>query len=248
MANVNHTDIFWSVVVCVLVVILGLLVFGLCCRSIYLGLRGRKAAPAVVSPDSARKHIALIWLIRGAEGLILVPVLLLILMIALGFVLSLNPFRSPPVYTQPFSLIMLVAVLLVSAALILKIRHRSPKPGHGIFQNFQKVTANSVSNFGFIFSALAAHDLYQLMPPKLPHPIHGYSAVLMVFLDRNILSMIVFWGLWSLTKSVLLRVLGLNPPAAPPDSTQGQPSSSPDRPFVPFNPYDLSKNLPLRPQ
>jgi hypothetical protein len=215
----------------VMSIILGIVILGLCLVPIFMILRnGRtRREVTVISSDAARKHIALVWLIRAGEALFVGPLLLLALMIGFGFVVSINPFQRQPVYGAVYSVVMLIIVLVVSTFLIGSARHRFLKfDSRDLILKFQRVTSNSVSNFSFVFAALSAHDVYQLMLAKLPKSIPGISQALLPFLDRNLLWIFIFWGLWRLTYAVLLRVLELNHPAP-----RKEPPIDPDIPEFP---------------
>jgi hypothetical protein len=128
----------------------------------------RNAIPAVVSPEAARRHRAVIYLIRGTEIAVAAPILALIALIGLGFFLSINPFRNQTAGSEAYSVIMLIAFLVVVAGIVAKsiVRYRN-FGWSAVFRNvnFLKVDTNSVSNFAFFFAAFAAHDLYHYLPP-----------------------------------------------------------------------------------
>ena len=66
------------------------------------------------------------------------------------------------------------------------------------------------------------------MPAQLPQFILAYPLVVLL-VNRDTLSLIVFWILWHAIKVVLLRVLELNPPNPP----QNLPPIDPDIPEFP---------------
>jgi hypothetical protein len=204
--------------------------------------RRRKLNTAVVSPDAARRHIAVIYLIRGVEILVAVPTFGLIALLGACFVLKFNPFRHPQDNNEYFSVIMLTLILLVSAVMIAKTVDRFRKSGGDLFRNFQKVDENSVSTFAFIFSALASHDLYHFLPPELPRFIQESIGDVIV-LHRDILTIIAFFMLWHVSRAVLFRVLELNPKTPPRDPEP--PDQSGSGPFVPFDPCHPYSAKPL---
>ena len=88
----------------VLPVIVFIVIFTACMAPIFGMIRGRKEVPpAVVSPDSARRHIALICLIRGGEALIVVPLFLLIMLIGFGYLLGEEQFLWRQAHGHPSS-------------------------------------------------------------------------------------------------------------------------------------------------
>jgi hypothetical protein len=201
-----------------------------------------KLRPTVVSPEVAQKHVPVICLIRGAEGLILVPLALFVVLIGAGFLSQFNPFSPAQNSNVYFSFVMLGLVLFVGAFFIARTVNRIRKADPPRFPNFWRVTENSISTFAFIFAAFAAHDVYQLMPDWKPQP---HMPLLMPFLNRHFLWIVVFFLGRSCALTILRRVLELNPKTPP--QNPAPPDQSGSGPFVPFNPYDLSKNPPLRP-
>jgi hypothetical protein len=93
------------------------------------------------------------------------------------------------------------------------------------------------------------------LPPHLPKVINDYyagNAFLAPFVDqgehsgptyRAALSYIAFFIFYKLIKASLLKILNLNLPTPPQNLPPSAPPDSSD-PFVPFDPYDLSKNSP----
>ena len=151
-----------------------LLVGVLACLSIllwHMRARNRTGAPAFVSPDAVHRHLTVIYLIRSIDIILVVPILLFFLLFIpltiFGFLSEINPFRRPPVYNEVFSVVMLIGILMGSAALIVKTLHRIPQSVGDFFRRFQEVNANNISNFCFIFAALAAYDFYHLMAPAV---------------------------------------------------------------------------------
>ena len=204
--------------------------------------RNRKKEPiVVVSPDSAQKHIAIIWLIRAGEALIIGPLTLLALAIGVGFVISINPFKpqalpleipDQPVASEIYSVIMCIIVLGVGFFIGRKLIGRLAKfDRHSFYEKHLRVNSNSVSMFSLVFAAVSAHDLYQLMPAKPPEPGPGVSAFRVFILDRNIMWILVFWGLWRLVYVIVCRVLDLKPPAPPASSKE--PPIDPETPEFP---------------
>jgi hypothetical protein len=109
--------------------------------------RDRKKEPIlVISPDSVRKHIAMIWLIRAGEAFIIGPLLFLALMIGLGFVISINPFKpqapplveipGQPVASEIYSVIMCIIILGVGLFIGRKLidRHLWPLVFGGLWR------------------------------------------------------------------------------------------------------------------
>jgi len=201
--------------------------------------RKRDLITTIISPDSIRKHLALVCLVRGVELLVAVAILGMIMLIFGSSLMSLDPFRAHPGLSKAYVITVMIAVplLLVTVVIVLPAWRRLWSWEGGFFRNVLRVDSNSVSNFAFIFAAFASHDFYQLWPFRVTAPVHHYP-----FLDRELLWIFVFFGFWNGTKSLLFRILEMRrkePPAdpEPPDSA----------PFVPFNPYDLSQNKPVRP-
>ena len=83
-----------------------------------------------------------------------------------------------------------------------------------------------------VFAALAAHDVYQLMPAKHQVPGHGVSLFKVFILDRSMVWPIVFFGLWRLVYVVLLRVMEMNPPKYP-QNVAYPPPPDPEAPEFP---------------
>jgi hypothetical protein len=147
--------------------------------------------------------------------------------------LAFNPFEVRSPESEAYSIIMLIAILLVAAAIIAKTIHRYRKTGRGPFERFLVVDANSISNFAMIFAGFSSHDLYHLMPPSpriFPPNDPGWLALVT---NRDLMSIVVFVGLWHGVKVFLTRVLELNPQVP----SQGPPPSDSSGPYVPFDPF-----------
>lgn len=222
-----------------LVVLVAALVFGAAMFSIVKSIRRGNRSIAAVSPEVARKHLPLICLISVPQVLLVAALLALAAGIFLGFLLSINPFHRQSAYSEAFSIVMWIITLLVAAAVIVKSIERHRKSEARFLRDMLRVNANSVSTFAFIFAAFASHDVYQLMPRWEPQP---HTTLLMHFLNREFLWIAVFFLGRSCVITFLMRVLELNPKAPPQD-----PEPPDSGPFVPFNPYDLSQNKPIRP-
>ena len=193
----------------------------------------------IISLDSIRKHLALVCLVRGVELLLGVVIFGLIMLILAGSLLSLDPWRAHPGLSKAYAITVMIAVplLLVTMVVVLPAWRRHWSRDGGFFRNVLRVDSISVSTFAFLFAALASHDFYQLWPFRASAPVHHNP-----FLDREVLWFFVFFGLWNGVKNLLLRILEMR---------RKEPPSNPEPPdsgsFVPFNPYDLSKNKPIQP-
>ncbi len=176
---------------------------------------------AVVTPDSARKHRALIYLIRGMQFLVLVPMLALFVIIGLAAFAAFNPFRSQPPYSEGYSIMMFIALMLIPSVIAYNAIERYRESGwRGVLRNFRnllEVNTNSISNFAFLFAILAAYDVYHLMQPMTPQFRHDHPGWSGLFLDRDFLNFVVFFGLWHLVKAIAGRILELGPKFPPKD-------------------------------
>jgi hypothetical protein len=175
--------------------------------------RKRDLITTIISPDSIRKHLALVCLVRGVELLVAVAILGLIMLIFGGSLISVDPFRSHPGLSKAYVIAVMIAVplLLVTTLLVLPAWRRQWSCEGGFFRNVLRVDSNLVSNFAFLFAAFASHDFYQLWPFRATAPVHHSP-----FLDRELLWIFVFYGLWRGSKSLLLHILEMRrqePPA-----------------------------------
>ncbi len=91
----------------------------------FLHARDRRDVPAVVSLDSARRHPALIYLIRGGEALIVIPILLVILLIGVSLIFAADRFLL---------FIVLTSFLLVG---VWRISRDFPKVRREMVRNFK---------------------------------------------------------------------------------------------------------------
>jgi hypothetical protein len=209
-----------------------------------LGMRQRKRdlITTIISPDSIQRHLALVCLIRGVELLVAVAILGGIMLIFAGSLLSLDPWRAHPGLSKAYAITVMIAVplLLVTTVVVLPAWRRLWSWEGGYFRSILRVDSSSVSNYAFFFAAFASHDFYQLWPFRATAPVHHYP-----FLDRELLWIFVFFGLWNGIKGLVLGILEMRRKEPPADPADSEPPGS--GPYVPFNPYDLSKNQPLRP-
>jgi hypothetical protein len=228
--------------------ILGYLIAAILALSMFLVpwlmMRQPKSLPAVVSPDSIRRHLGLVFLIRGVEFLICASFLLFLSLIALGLFLVNNPFNRPPAFTPFFSIPLLILMLLLSAYFFSRLISNFSDIRQKFFREIGRVNANSVGTFAFIFAYFVAHDAYHFLPSNL---VAGHKVMPTIpFFDRDILWIPIFWGVWYLSKALLLRLLELNRPE-PPSDPKPPGSLGSLGPFLPFDPCDLSKNRPIHP-
>lgn len=200
------------------VVILASVAFIACIHS--LMKRPNVKPVAAISRETAQQHLAMVWLVRAGEAIIIVPLTSLALMIGFGFVISLFPFSKQPLVipdhplaSQIFSVIMCSLILAIAFFVGRSLfQKRADYKLQAVIRSFLRVTTSSVSTFSLVFAALAAHDVYQLMPAK--HPDIGptfpqpWNAIIM---DRHLIWPLVFWALWRLVYVVLCRVLELKP-------------------------------------
>lgn len=185
----------------------------------YLHARDRRNGPVWVSFESARKHYALIYLIRTGEAFLVVPVLFVIL--AIGFLLTLNPLRDTANHSAAFSIVMLSAILFVSVVGIARFWHRMSNSNRDVLWRFKDVNTNSISNFSAIFAAFASHDYYRLMLPATSASRNGLG-------DRDLMWIFVFMALWTGMKFILNRLLEINS-----SSSSQNPPVDPDIPEFP---------------
>ena len=197
--------------------------------------------------QSAQPHAALIWLIRGTGALMVIPsaILILFTVVVMPILIIINPHRPTIDWMQ----IGIGASLLIMGLLFYGF---IAKVGYDMFR---KVDAIAVSNFAFIFSILTARALYHLLPLSLPKTLSGYVCDDAPFLAkgqqlgisyRATLAFFAFFIFYYIVKAFLLRILELNASKPPQNPTPSD--SSGEEAFVPFDPYDLSKNRPARPQ
>ena len=128
------------------------------------------------------------------------------------------------------------------------------KVGYGMFR---RANATSISNFTFIFSFLTARALYYLLPLNLPKFLADHVGNDAPFLGqgsqngisyRGTLAFVAFLIFYNVVKAYLLSVLELNPSKLPQNPRPSASDDALEKPFVPFNPYDLSKNPPYHPR
>jgi hypothetical protein len=120
--------------------------------------------------------------------------------------------------------------------------------GYDMWRRFDK---SVVTDFAAIFALFAARDFHYFLPVHLPRIINEHLSVGLrdPFNDRGsrmLWTWLALYLFYKLVKASLFRVLGLNN-SAPQDPTQLAPDDT-EQPFMPFNPYDLSKNPPYLPQ
>jgi hypothetical protein len=184
------------------------------------------------APQQSPSHPALRWLIRGTGAIIAIPSAFFVAFaLVMGVVFA---FHHPENQSWFGIAIMLISVLFYGV--IAKVG----------WDMWRKINPVSVANFTFIFSFLTASTLYHLLPLNLPKILANHVGDHAPFLAqgsepgfsyRATFAFIAFVIFYRITKAYLLRVLELNPPASPQDST----------PSVPPDPYDLSKNAPIFP-
>jgi len=126
------------------------------------------------------------------------------------------------------------------------------------YDMYRKVSSTTVPYFSFLFALILASVWYHLLPANLPAHIASFcreNALLAnlagqgdhpVQTYRGTLAFLCFVLFYNLIKAYLFQILGLNS-SAPQDPTPPGPDDT-NQPFVPFNPYDLSKNPPYLPQ
>jgi hypothetical protein len=122
--------------------------------------------------------------------------------------------------------------------------------GYDMWRKIDKIT---VADFASVFAFVAACVFRYFLPVHLPNFVndHLWVAIRDPFShigSRSSWFLLAIYVFYKLIKAYLFQILGLNssPPQNPtppaPDDTD-----APDRSFVPFNPYDLSKNPPYLP-
>jgi len=176
---------------------------------LYLLARDRRQVIGTVTPEVAQRHRALIYLIRGSESLILVPLLLVVVLIFAGFFLSIidSINRDTLTHGRIYSIALLLGVFLMIAAVAVRLRRRIFKSRRELFQNFQSASTTNVSNFAFIFAAFTAHDFYRLMRGAASADTSHLST-------RDSLWPFIFFGVW-LSLKVFLNILLELPPSRP---------------------------------
>ena len=120
--------------------------------------------------------------------------------------------------------------------------------GYAMWRRIDKIT---VADFASVFALLAASVFRYFLPVHLPNFVndHLWVAIRDPFSDRGVRSswfLLAIYVFYKLIKAYLFQILGLNS-SAPQDPTPPGPDDT-NQPFVPFNPYDLSKNPPYLPQ
>ena len=116
-----------------------------------------------------------------------------------------------------------------------------------------RVDTTSVANFAFVLAMLLALGWYHLLPANLPKAVIDYfgdNPFFAPFREANpnpsyraALSYLAFFGFYKLIKAFVVEKLRLD--AVP--RAKEPPFSGSSDPFLPFNPYDLSQNKPVRP-
>jgi hypothetical protein len=224
-----------------LFLILALLIFALVMVVVSMRGRGRNLRPVVVSPDAARNHRALIYLIRGTGVLVASAAALAAIYFSLHCFLDalrgeMGTLGWPGVF---------IAIGIIAGVLGV-ISHA----GYGMWL---WVDTTSVANFAFVFAMLLAVGWYHLLPANLPKAVIDYfgdNPFFAPFRESNpnpsykaALSYLAFFVFYKLIKAFVVQKLRMNavvPPKEPPFSGSSGP-------FVPFNPYDLSQNKPVLP-
>jgi hypothetical protein len=201
----------------VLPVILGILICIACWAPFFGMIRGRREAPpAVVSSDSARRHIALIWLIRVTGVLIAVSsaYVALVMLYAVIMILFRPPRPPPPDLTGWLGVECMGLLLAFLSGSFCCVGWRM----------LRKTNSDAVAVFAFIFSFLTAVAFHHFL---LRAPVLGHHPVGWPWSYRAMLSLIAFLIFQRVIKAYLLRVLVLNPPKPP----QNPPPSDPKEPF-----------------
>jgi len=211
---------------------------------LFLHMRGqnRSVKPVVVvSSDAAQSHRALIYLIRGTgasvAGVMALAAIYFSILCVIGAVQGgMGALGWPGVF---------IAIAIITGVLGL-----ISYVGYGMWL---RVDTISVANFAFVFAMLLAVGWYHLLPANLPKAVIEYfwdNPFFYPFREPNpnpsyraLLSYFAFFLFYKLIKACVVEKLRLN--AAPPPKEP--PSSGSCGPFIPFNPYDLSKNPPLLP-
>jgi len=190
-----------------------------------VGMRQRKRdlVSTIISIDSIQKHLALVCFVRGVELLLSVAILGVIMLMVAGSLISVDPFRAHPGLSKAYVITVMIAVplLLVTTVVVLPAWRRHWSWEGGYFRNILRVDSSSVSNFAFLFAAFASHDFYELWPFRASTPFQHNP-----FLDRELIWIFVFFGLWNGVKKLLLRILEMRrkePPEnlAPPFPSHG---------------------------
>jgi hypothetical protein len=116
--------------------------------------------------------------------------------------------------------------------------------GYDMWRRIDQIT---VADFASVFALFAARVFHYFLPSHLPQTVndHLWVGFRDPFSDRGgrmLWTWLALYLFYRLTKSYLFRLFGLNgstpqaPTSLPPDET--------NRPSVPFDPYDLSRNSP----
>jgi hypothetical protein len=180
--------------------------------------QNRKKEPIVfVSSESARRHFALVWLIRGTG------VLLALCSAITAFIIVAGQFERPDIHSWASRILCSVGVacFVLVFGIISKI-------GCDMFRNLNTTT---LANFSFTFAVLLATAWYHLLPPHLPKSIADYFASNSPFVEdyRRFLSYIAFFLFYKLIKAYLMQNLGLNASNPP----QNRPPIDPETPEFP---------------
>lgn len=218
----------------------------LCIAPIFILMRmtrERKKEPVVfVSSDSAWRHAALIWLIRGTYVItaIFAAILLLAIMVALPMG-AVGETITDASNSWAFRITMAFAVLttiLLFGLIMKKVFYE------GFRKDFRKVNTDSVANFSSIFALLLAIDWYLVLPPHLPKAIVDYFGSNPFFYPfdeqrspggptyRGMLSFVAFYIFFRLIKAYLMHILDLDSPE-PPQNLPTPPPTDPDIPEFP---------------
>ena len=200
--------------------------------------------PAIHPPQPP--HAALLWLIRGT-GIFIAGLAATIAIYFLGHCI-VGAFRGETGTLGWIGVLLVILITTVVMGLFFKIG----------CDMFRRLDVNTVANFAFTFSILISVAFYHSLPAHPPQVVIDYfgnNPFFVPFRDqgshpanpsyRAVLSYLVCFIFYKLIKAYLLQTLDLNP-SNPPKNPP--PDSWPDGSETPFNPYDLSKNSPIRPR
>lgn len=123
------------------------------------------------------------------------------------------------------------------------------KKGYDMWRRLDRIT---VADFASVFALFAARVFHYVLPAHLPNAFNEHLGPHFrdPFSDKGARALWMWLALYivyKFIKAYLFRILELNPTDTAQNPPPSGPDEAPDEPFVPFDPYDLSKNRPALP-
>jgi hypothetical protein len=115
------------------------------------------------------------------------------------------------------------------------------------YDMWRRIDGTTVADFSSVFALFGARVFHYLLPSHLPQTLnnHLWVGVRESFSDkggRATWTWLALYFFYRLIKSALFRLFDLN--SSTPQASKGPPPDETHGSFVPFDPYDLSKNSP----